>query len=140
MRAFAFALLVLFATIGSAAAVELAPAERNAIRAVVQAQLDAFQRDDGAAAFGYASPSIRAMFRSPERFMAMVREGYAPVYRPRRVEFRDVVQWRGRITQRVRLVGPDGVPVIANYLMQRQDDGSWRIDGCILEEVADLSV
>ena len=140
MRAFAFALLVLFATIGSAAAVELAPAERNAIRAVVQAQLDAFQRDDGAAAFGYASPSIRAMFRSPERFMAMVREGYAPVYRPRRVEFRDVVQWRGRITQRVRLVGPDGVPVIANYLMQRQDDGSWRIDGCILEEIADLSV
>ena len=140
MRAFALALLVLFATIGSTTAVELASEERNAIRAVVQAQLDAFQRDDGAAAFGYASPSIRAMFRSPERFMAMVREGYAPVYRPRQVEFRDVVQWRGRITQRVRLIGPDGVPVIANYLMERQDDGSWRIDGCILEEVADLSV
>ena len=140
MRAFALALLVLFATIGSATAVALVTEERNAIRAVVQAQLDAFQRDDGAAAFGYASPSIRAMFRSPEQFMKMVREGYAPVYRSRQVEFRDVVQWRGRITQRVRLIGPDGVPVIANYLMERQDDGSWRIDGCILEEVADLSV
>jgi hypothetical protein len=140
MRAFALALLVLFATIESPTALELGTAERNAIRAVVQAQLDAFQRDDGAAAFGYASPSIRAMFRTPERFMAMVREGYAPVYRPRGVEFRDVVRWRGRITQRVRLVSPDGVPVIANYLMERQDDGSWRIDGCILEEVADLSV
>ena len=140
MRAFALALLVLFATIGSATAVALVTEERNAIRAVVQAQLDAFQRDDGAAAFGYASPSIRAMFRSPEQFMKMVREGYAPVYRSRQVEFRDVVQWRGRITQRVRLIGPDGVPVIANYLLERQDDGSWRIDGCILEEVADLSV
>ena len=140
MRRFVLALWLAVATVGPVAALELAPAERAAIRGVVEAQLDAFRRDDGVAAFGYASPSIRAMFRTAERFMNMVREGYAPVYRPRRVEFRDVVRWRGRITQRVYLVGPDGAPVIANYLMERQADGTWRIDGCILEEVPDLSV
>ena len=140
MRRFVLALWLAVATVGSVAALELAPAERAAIRGVFEAQLYAFRRDDGVAAFGYASPSIRAMFRTAERFMNMVREGYAPVYRPRRVEFRDVVSWRGRITQRVYLVGPDGAPVIANYLMERQADGTWRIDGCILEEVPDLSV
>jgi hypothetical protein len=140
MRTLVLALWLAVATAGPAAALELAPAERGAIRGVVEAQLDAFQRDAGAEAFGYASPSIRGIFQTPARFMRMVREGYAPVYRPQRVEFRDIVRWRGRITQRVHLVGPDGAPVIANYLMEQQADGSWRIDGCILEEVPDMSV
>lgn len=141
MRVLAFC-LILFATAvgGPAAAVDVPEAERRAIRAVVGAQLEAFQRDDGAAAFGYASPGIREMFETAERFMTMVRRGYAPVYRPQRVEFRELVVFRGRLTQRVYLVGPDGAPVIANYLMERQADGHWRIDGCILEEAPDVSV
>jgi hypothetical protein len=140
MRTLTLALFLAVATLAPAAALDLAPAERAAIRGVVEAQLEAFRRDDGVAAFGYASPSIRAMFQTPERFLDMVRQGYAPVYRPRRVEFRAVVRYRGRITQRVHLIGPDGAPVIANYLMERQADGTWRIDGCILEEVPDMSV
>ncbi len=140
MRTLVLALALTVAALAPAAALDLAPAERSAIRDVVQAQLDAFQRDDGAAAFGYASPDIRSMFRTPERFMTMVREGYAPVYRPREVAFGEIVRRRGRIVQRVHLVGPDGVPVVANYLMERQPDGRWRIDGCILEEAPDLSV
>jgi len=38
----------------------------------------------------------------------------------------------GTIIQRVELVGPDGVPALAHYVMQRQSDGSWRINGCFL--------
>jgi len=134
------ALLIVLLVAPAAPALDLPAGERTAIRGVVEQQLAAFQRDDGAAAFGYASPSIREMFRTPEGFMAMVRRGYAPVYRPQHVEFRGVVEFRGQPTQRVYLIGPDGRPVIANYLMERQPDGTWRIDGCILEEVADLPV
>ncbi|NBB68913.1 MAG: DUF4864 domain-containing protein [Alphaproteobacteria bacterium] len=140
MRSLALAVLLTVAGVAPAAALDLAPAERSAIGAVVQAQLDAFRRDAATEAFGHASPGIRRMFETPERFMAMVERGYAPVYRPRRVEFRNVVRYRGRITQRVYVVGSDGEPVIANYLMERQDDGSWRIDGCVLEEVPDIGV
>lgn len=109
------------------------PGEAGAIRAVIEAQLRAFRADDGAAAFAFASPDIKRLFGDPERFMAMVRNGYQPVYRPREVEFRDLVPEGGRLVQRVLLVGPDGVPVIAAYLMEQQPDGSWLIDGCILE-------
>jgi len=111
---------------------DLAAADRGAIRAVVEDQLAAFQRDDGTAAFALASPHIREQFGSVENFMEMVRTGYQPVYRPREVAFGDVTITDGRIVQRVLLVGPDGIPVTALYTMERQPDGSWRIAGCTL--------
>jgi hypothetical protein len=114
-------------------------ADLQAIRGIIERQLDAFRRDDGVAAFAFASPGIQALFRDPATFMAMVRGGYRPVYRPREVEFRDLIEQGGRLTQRVLLVGPDGEVVVAHYFMQRQPDGSWRIDGCILKGADDLA-
>lgn len=121
-----------------AAAAEAPPAgEDQAIRRVIESQLDAFRRDDGEGAFAHASPNIRAMFGDAETFLRMVRTGYPPVYRPREIEFRDLAVEGGRLTQRVLLVGPDGVPVVARYFMERQADGSWRIGGCVLEQAPD---
>ena len=51
--------------------------------------------------------------------MSMVRASYQAVYRPREVEFRDLVPVEGRWTQRVLVVGPDGVPVVAQYVMEK---------------------
>lgn len=115
-----------------AAEAPLTAADRKEIRQVIADQMEAFQRDDGAAAFAYASPAIRERFGSPDNFMTMVRRGYAPVYRPRQVEFWELIEEPGKPTQQVYVVGPDGVPMLALYEMQRQPDGSWRIDGCRL--------
>ena len=105
-----------------------------AIRAVIQGQLDAFRLDNAGQAFAYASPAIQSIFKSPDAFLSMVKSSYQPVYRPREVEFRDLVPVEGRWTQRVLVVGPDGVPIVAQYVMERQPDGSWRIDGCVFEQ------
>ena len=35
---------------------------------------------------------------------------------------------------KVFLVGPDGKSYVALYTLQRQPDGSWRINGCTLIE------
>ncbi len=118
----------------------LSDADRSSIRDVIESQLAAFQRDDGAQAFSYASPTVRRQFVTPERFMHMVRTGYPPVYRPREVEFRDLVVAGDVPAQKVLLVGPDGVPVMAIYPMQRQADGSWKIDGCFLVAVGDQAI
>ncbi len=118
----------------------LSDADRSSIRDVIERQLAAFQRDDGARAFSYASPTVRRQFGTPERFMHMVRTGYPPVYRPREVEFRDLVVAGDVPAQKVLLVGPDGVPVMAIYPMQRQADGSWKIDGCVLVGVGDKAI
>ena len=56
-------------------------------RAIVERQFDAFQRDDGQAAYALAAPTIKDMFGDADHFMAMVRDHYAPVYRHRSADF-----------------------------------------------------
>jgi ketosteroid isomerase-like protein len=131
------ALVPLLAT-GVAHAQSLGPDEQRQIRAVIESQIDAFRNDDGERAFSFASPDIRAMFGDAATFMGMVRGGYAAVYRPREVEFRSLELQGAQWSQRVLVVGPDNVPVIARYIMEQQSDGSWRIDGCVLEPAPDM--
>ncbi len=135
------AILVLIAALAAAPAwsqdAQPSGADGNAIVSVIQSQLDAFKADRAVEAFGYASPGIQAMFQTPDRFMQMVRSGYAAVYRPREVQFLDLVVEGGQLAQRVLFVGPDGVPVIAYYYMEKQADGSWRIGGVTLRPSAD---
>ena len=110
----------------------LSAADRGAIRQTIQDQVEAFRRDDDDAAFGYASPTIQTMFGTSASFMAMVRRGYQPVYRPQSFDFREIVMLNGKPTQKVAVVGPDGRAVTAFYPMVQLPDGHWRIDGCYL--------
>jgi len=110
----------------------VAPADRQAIEQVISGQIKAFRHDDGSAAFGYAAPDIQSMFGDPAHFMAMVRQGYQPVYRPRSVAFGDALIVDGALVQEVGVVGPDGEPRLAQYAMEHEPDGTWRIAGCRL--------
>jgi len=124
---------LLLSLAGTAEAQSVTDADRAAIRQVIEAQVDAFRRDDGDAAFGLASPTIQGMFGSPDIFMDMVRQGYQPVYRPRAFDFREIVDLHGQPAQKVYVIGPDGRPVTAIYPMRQLPDGTWRIDGCFLQ-------
>lgn len=139
MRKLMLVIALLLAPVG-AVAQPLGPDDKAAIAAVIEQQLKAFQRDDGSDAFSYASPMIQGMFRNPDIFMDMVRNGYPPVYRPRAYEFQGLDLSSGEPVQEVYLVGPDGEEVIARYTMQRQPDGSWRINGCVLTVAPGVSV
>ncbi len=134
------ALLALLASLSGTASAQdsrlsgdLSAADRQAIRDIIRSQVDAFRRNDDAAAFGYASPGIQRLFGTPGTFMDMVRQGYQPVYRPRVFDFEEIVDLNGQPTQKVRVIGPDGRPLTAFYPMRRLPDGSWRIDGCYLK-------
>ena len=111
----------------------VAPEDARAVRAVIEAQLDAFKRDDAARAFSFASPGIRSMFDTPVNFMQMVRSQYAVVYRPASVTFGEARVLEGQLTQMVVFTDAQAQRWLALYPMERQPDGSWRIDGCILE-------
>lgn len=125
--------LLLLAIPAGAQEQELTAADQTAIRTVIERQLEAFRQDDAAAAFAFASPMIQAKFGTSEVFLNMVKTAYQPVYRPRYVAFRDLRILQGVPTQSVFLIGPDGVPVTAIYMMQKQPDGVWKIDGCYLK-------
>jgi Domain of unknown function (DUF4864) len=107
-------------------------ADARAVRAVIEAQLEAFRRDDAPRAFSYAAPGIRDSFGTPEKFMAMVREQYAVVYRPRSVSFEEPVIVGEDLVQPVRMTDGSGHAWMAIYPMAKQPDGTWRINGCHL--------
>src|SRR6266568_716441 len=107
MTRFLGALLLAFAAHSAPAQDAVPPEDARAVRAVIEAQLDAFRRDDAARAFSLATPGIRATFGDAETFMDMVRRSYA-----------------------------EGRGWLALYPMQRQPDGSWRTNGCLLERFA----
>lgn len=114
-------------------------ADGAAIRQVIESQMSAFRKDDGEAAFAFATPELRAQFGTADNFMTMVRSGYAPVYRPREVEFGKIEIMNGSPVQHVLLVGPDGKLAEALYVMQRQPDGTWRIAACFLTHADERS-
>lgn len=94
-----------------------APAQDGGHRAVIEAQIAAFLADDFAAAFDYASPGIRAIFGTPERFGQMVRQGYPMVHRPSEVRFLDQAERGGAILQRVLIVDQAGRLHVLEYEM-----------------------
>ncbi len=115
-----------------AAAGEIAPGDSPAIRSVIQSQIDAFRQDDGAAAYAFAAPAIKQIFPSVGAFMDMVRGQYQPVYRPRSVTFGPLADSPNAPQQTVFLVGPNGKAWVALYTLERQSDGTWKINSCVL--------
>jgi hypothetical protein len=126
-------LLVLFLLFGaSAPAAAFSDADRTAVQGVIERQLNAFLADDAATAYSFAAPSIRSLFPTQDIFMEMVRQGYAPVYRPRSHAFGELKEGAKGLEQVVDIVDGEGHEWAALYTLERQPDGSWKITGCVL--------
>lgn len=108
--------------------------DAKSIRTVIEAQLDAFAKDDADQAFSYAAPPIQTMFGSPANFLRMVKTGYPVVYRPVSVTFLKPEVIDGEIMQAVQLSDQEGQVWVAHYRMQRQNNRRWLINGCQLEK------
>ena len=125
---FTFVIILLAAAFAGPVRAQSA-ADRTAIQSVISSQIEAFRHDDAAAAYSFAAPSIRQLFPTPEVFLEMVRAGYRSVYRPQSFDFGPLDRADGQWVQPVRLVGPDGVPMVALYVMEQQPGGAWKVAG-----------
>lgn len=133
-------LLMVLLPISAGRADAQSSADSQAFEQIISEQIEAFRADDGLRAYGYAAPMIRQIFPTPETFMAMVKQGYQPVYRPQSFRFGAAgPDSAGRPTQRVNIVGPDGQNYEAIYTMEKQPDGTWQINGCALVKLPDLN-
>jgi hypothetical protein len=118
--------------LGTVAAVLLAGAaaaqDQAAITATIQSQIDAFLADDFETAFTFASPNIKRIFGSSERFGSMVRQGYPMVWRPGAVRYLDLEEKAGGLYQKVLITDEGGVPHLLEYQMIETPEG-WQING-----------
>lgn len=131
----ALLILLLSGLLGAAGAQEFSPADRTEFQRIIQSQIEAFNADDGPAAYAFAAPGIRQMFPTPDAFMGMVRKGYAPVYRQKSFRFGDTEMKGQRPVQQVTIVDPEGRVWTAYYAFEKQPDGTWLISGCVLQRI-----
>lgn len=126
--------ITLFLILVSAHAV-LAAEPADVIQSVIQQQMNAFNKEDYATAYTFASGSIRRRF-SKERFEKMVRSGYPQIARSHLVSFGEVTfsEDKQAAVATVHVTGQDHITVLARYQMILEEAG-WKIGGVmILEE------
>jgi Domain of unknown function (DUF4864) len=110
----------------------LRAADWTAIKKVIAEQRSALKAGDAARAFSYASPGIRNQFGDAANFLDMVRAMYSALLTARYVEFLEGAVIDGAVIQPLRLIDSDNTVRVALYIMERQENGTWRIGGCQL--------
>lgn len=133
------AILTLTAVLGLSGVVhasEVLPPEPG-IEGTISSQIEAFRADDFTTAFTYASPSIRGMFGTAERFGQMVRNGYPMVWRPDELRFLELRDIDGRIWQKVMIRDQAGGFHVLDYQMVPGEAG-WQINGVQILRAPDV--
>ena len=116
----------------------LSAGEEEDVQAIINSQIEAFQEDDFAAAFTFASPSIRSMFGTPENFGKMVQQGYPMVWRPKDLLFIDFERNQYGRLQSVQIVDQAGKIHFLRYFMVSTSQG-WKIAGVEFINPAEFS-
>ena len=129
-----FAILWLILVLSS----PLAAGEKEDVQAIINGQIEAFQKDDFVAAFTYASPSIRSMFGTPENFGKMVQRGYPMVWRPKDVRFLDFESTPAGLMQSLQIVDQAGKVHYLRYFVVSTSKG-WKISGVQFINPAEFS-
>lgn len=106
-----------------------AAATRDELQSIISRQLAAFGREDAVEAESFASPQLRDRFPDPSGFLAMVKENYAALVKPRSTHFDETSDSPHGPLQKVTVVANDGTVWIAVYAFERVG-GDWRISGC----------
>lgn len=102
-------------------------AQREPVTEVIGSQISAFLNNDTETAFTYASPNIRRIFGTPDRFGEMVRRGYPMVWRPAEVRYLDLREVAGNLWQRVMITDQNGAVHLLDYQMVNLESG-WKIN------------
>ena len=132
-----FAILSSLFWVSAAMAQEVLPAEPG-IEATIDAQIDAFLKDDFAEAFTYASPNIQGLFGNSDRFGQMVQNGYPMVWRPDEVQYLELREIAGNLWQKVLIRDRAGAMHLLDYQMIETGEG-WKINGVQLLRAPDVS-
>lgn len=115
-------------------ATEVTPEDAAAIRMLVRAQLVALRGRNAVGAFDLCAPSMRERVQSADMLLDTVRAQMGDVRDFQRVYFGDLMITPEGVGQRVRFVDADGGAHRALYLVERQPDGLWLTNGCIMAE------
>lgn len=122
-----FRAIVLSVAIAIALPLQAQDGPAPTIEGTIQGQIDAFIASDVDRAFTYASPMIKRIFGSSQRFGVMVEQGYPMVWRPADVQFLELREIAGRQWQKVLITDQSGALHVLDYQMIEAENG-WQIN------------
>jgi hypothetical protein len=102
--------------------------DKGIIRQLIEKQLQAFQLDDEETAFSLTSPTIQRKFKQTE-FMTMVKTKYHAIVEPRSIMFRGFTLVNDFPALVSMIMDQDGSLTQGIFIVQHQQDYSWRIHG-----------
>ncbi len=121
-------------------AAQLSKKDVAAIQSAVQLQINALANDDAASAFELTTVDTRNRLGTADNFLRLIKEQYDPVYRHQTALFSVPQMVHGKIYQLVRLTDLNSHVWVAIYLMHKDEQGAWKIDGCELVETKTVAI
>lgn len=128
--------LGLLGTVGAEATKPVDNEVKTQTQRVIESQLQAFARDDAEAAFAHASPAIQSQFKTPQRFMAMVQQGYRVVYRHQTVRYVAFALEKQGAEHQLQMVDDSNQLWTVFYRLEKMPDGHWKISACEVQRAS----
>jgi hypothetical protein len=107
--------------------------ERRDIENAIRLQIRAYAARDARRAFARLAPSTQRFFGEPDRFIRSLAQEIPTVLDARRFAFLGVEQVGRRIVQQVLLTDSTEHEWLAEFQLERQENGDWRVKGCVLQ-------
>ncbi|PSB11703.1 hypothetical protein C7B62_04735 [Pleurocapsa sp. CCALA 161] len=102
--------------------------DKMLIRQLIENQLQAFQANDLATALSLTSPKIQHEFTPPE-FSQIISDKYGALLKPRSVMFRGFTLVNNFPALIAMIMDREGNLVKVIFIVQHQQDYSWRVHG-----------
>ncbi len=103
------------------------------IESAVRGQIQALAARDAGRAFDHPTPALQGYFADPRTFLQTLAQQVQPMVQAERFAFAGIDRDAVGAVQKVLLTGREGHQWLAEFKVQRQPDGSWRINGCQVE-------
>ncbi|MEM7757201.1 MAG: DUF4864 domain-containing protein [Cyanobacteria bacterium P01_A01_bin.40] len=106
----------------------ISESDKAMIRQLIEKQLQAFKQNDEETAFSLTSPSIQRKFACQD-FMKMIKDKYNAIIEPRSIMFRGFTLINDFPALVSMIMDRDGSLAQGIFIVQHQQDYSWRIHG-----------
>lgn len=106
----------------------ISESDKSLIRQLIEKQLQAFQEDDSETAYALTSPKIQSQFTAQD-FVKILSNEYGAILKPRSVMFRGFTLVKNFPALISTIMDREGNLVKAIFVVQHQQDYSWRIHG-----------
>jgi hypothetical protein len=111
----------------------LTPTDKRSIETLVRAELRALIALDAERAFSKLTPSTQSFFGEPVRFLQAIADKVPPILQTRSFAFLGLERSASRIVQQVLITDSLGQEWIAEFDVEHQKSGDWRVEDCIVE-------